>query len=95
MTSVIKGVRIVEVAEYRMASSAVTVLADWGAEVVKFGHASRGNGRKLAASPIQFNERPPKLAPTPEFSQHTEEVLLELGYAWERIEKFKSAGVIA
>ena len=31
----------------------------------------------------------------PEFGQHTEEVLLENGYDWEEIEKFRERGVIA
>jgi len=30
----------------------------------------------------------------PELGQHTEEVLLELGYDWDRIVALKEAGVI-
>jgi len=33
--------------------------------------------------------------PAPEFGQHTEEVLLEYGYSWEDIARFKDEGAIA
>jgi len=33
--------------------------------------------------------------PAPEFSQHTEEVLLEYGYTWDDIAQFKEQGIIA
>ena len=32
--------------------------------------------------------------PAPEFSQHTEEILLEYGYSWEDITQLKDQGVI-
>lgn len=31
----------------------------------------------------------------PEFGQHTEEVLLEYGYDWEEIERFRDEGIIS
>jgi crotonobetainyl-CoA:carnitine CoA-transferase CaiB-like acyl-CoA transferase len=31
----------------------------------------------------------------PEFNQHTEEVLLEMGFTWDDITKLKDAGIIA
>ena len=31
----------------------------------------------------------------PEFGQHTEEMLLELGYDWERIAALREGGAIA
>jgi crotonobetainyl-CoA:carnitine CoA-transferase CaiB-like acyl-CoA transferase len=43
MTSVMKGVRVLEVAEYAMAPVAAAVLADWGADVIKVEHAQRGD----------------------------------------------------
>jgi crotonobetainyl-CoA:carnitine CoA-transferase CaiB-like acyl-CoA transferase len=33
--------------------------------------------------------------PAPEFSQHTEEILLELDYNWEDIAQLKQQGIIA
>lgn len=38
-----QGIRVVEVAEYGMVPSAVAVLADWGADVVKIEHATRAD----------------------------------------------------
>jgi crotonobetainyl-CoA:carnitine CoA-transferase CaiB-like acyl-CoA transferase len=32
--------------------------------------------------------------PAPEFGQHTEEILLELGYNWDDIVRFRDKGVI-
>ena len=49
----------------------------------------------LVATPADFYETP--AAPrgvSPELGQHTEEVLLELGYDWERIVALKEAGAI-
>ena len=48
----------------------------------------------LVADPVQFDETPPDLAPSPEMGQHTEEVLLELGLSWEEIAAHKQAGAI-
>ncbi len=53
------------------------------------------NRLRLVASPVLFNGvRPPVKAPAPALGQHTEEVLLELGYTWEDIASFRDAGVI-
>ena len=47
------------------------------------------------ATPIDFLGTPwsPR-SPAPEFAQHTEEVLLELGYDWPRIAELKELGAI-
>ncbi len=49
----------------------------------------------IVGSPIQMSETPvgPK-ATAPDLGQHTEEILLELDYGWDDIERFKDAGVI-
>ena len=50
---------------------------------------------KMVASPVDFYGTPwlPK-GPVPELGQHTEEVLLELGFEWEQIAGLKEKGAI-
>lgn len=48
----------------------------------------------LPTVPVQFDERPPALRRAPEHGEHTESVLLELGYSWEQIAELQGAGVI-
>jgi crotonobetainyl-CoA:carnitine CoA-transferase CaiB-like acyl-CoA transferase len=50
----------------------------------------------MVASPAEFSGTsapPPTMAP--EFGQHTEEILLELGYDWDHIATLREAGAIA
>ena len=50
---------------------------------------------KLVNTPVNFRNHPRELyAPCPELGQHTEEILLELGYTWEDIAGMKEKGVI-
>lgn len=50
---------------------------------------------RMVATPADFAETPAgPQGLAPELGQHTEEVLLELGYDWDRIIAFKDAGVI-
>jgi len=54
-----------------------------------------GGSAKMVASPVDFSDTP--WAPTsaaPECGQHTEEVLLELGYDWEQIGELKTKGAL-
>jgi crotonobetainyl-CoA:carnitine CoA-transferase CaiB-like acyl-CoA transferase len=57
-------------------------------------HLDGGQSYRLPAVPVQFDEQSAPLRPAPEQGQHTEAVLLELGYDWDRILAFKEAGVI-
>jgi crotonobetainyl-CoA:carnitine CoA-transferase CaiB-like acyl-CoA transferase len=41
-----KGVRVLELAQFIMAPSAGALLADWGAEVIKIEHPVRGDGQR-------------------------------------------------
>ncbi|MDE0350030.1 MAG: CoA transferase [Gammaproteobacteria bacterium] len=56
-----------------------------------------GNGRKLTLTPapVQFDEAAPKLARAPEPGEHTEEVLLELGYDRGAIARLKELGAVS
>jgi crotonobetainyl-CoA:carnitine CoA-transferase CaiB-like acyl-CoA transferase len=49
---------------------------------------------RLPAVPVQIDERPPPLRRAPEHGEHTEAVLLELGYTWDEISSLKDAGVL-
>ena len=44
--------------------------------------------------PLQVDEQPPPLRRAPEHGEHTEVVLLELGYSWDEISELNDAGVI-
>jgi crotonobetainyl-CoA:carnitine CoA-transferase CaiB-like acyl-CoA transferase len=50
---------------------------------------------EAVASPADFSGTPwQPTVPAPEFAQHTEEILLELGYDWDAIATFKEHGAI-
>jgi crotonobetainyl-CoA:carnitine CoA-transferase CaiB-like acyl-CoA transferase len=46
MHEVMKGVRVLEVAQYTFVPSAGAVLADWGADVIKIEHPKSGDGQR-------------------------------------------------
>lgn len=48
---------------------------------------------RLVSAPVQFDEHVPPLGRAPEHAEHTEGVLLELGYGWDEITALKDAGV--
>jgi crotonobetainyl-CoA:carnitine CoA-transferase CaiB-like acyl-CoA transferase len=56
---------------------------------------AEGGSARMVASPVDFSETPwaPR-ANAPEFGQHTEEILLELGYDWEAISVLKDQKAI-
>ncbi len=61
---------------------------------VSYDHPTYGH-MELVANPITLSKIPQTIRmPAPEFGQHTEEVLLEYGYTWEDIARFKEQGVI-
>jgi crotonobetainyl-CoA:carnitine CoA-transferase CaiB-like acyl-CoA transferase len=53
-----------------------------------------GEGREipLIANPIQFDRTPPALGPAPGFGSDTDEILLSLGWDWDRIIEAKVSG---
>ncbi|MYE23402.1 MAG: hypothetical protein F4Y01_05605 [Gammaproteobacteria bacterium] len=50
MADVMKGVRVVEVAQFVLAPAAASILGDWGAEVIKVEHAQRGDAVRALSS---------------------------------------------
>ena len=62
---------------------------------VSYDHPTYGRIESVA-NPVKLSKTLETVrTPAPEFGQHTEEVLLEYGYTWEDIERFKQQGVIA
>ena len=62
---------------------------------VPFDHPTHGP-MEVVSSPLNLSMTPPTVRlPAPEFSQHTEEILLERGYTWDDIIGLKEEGIIA
>ena len=51
-------------------------------------------GYEMVSGPIQFDEEPVVIRRAPEFAEHTELLLMELGVDWDRIAALKESGVI-
>jgi crotonobetainyl-CoA:carnitine CoA-transferase CaiB-like acyl-CoA transferase len=69
--------------------------ADVNEFFVPYEHPEHGQIRGVA-NPVKLSNHPATVRrPAPEFGQHTEEVLLEAGYSWEDIARFKEEGAIA
>ncbi|MFC2022245.1 CaiB/BaiF CoA transferase family protein [Chloroflexota bacterium] len=50
---------------------------------------------KLVTTPVKFRQNPASLrTPAPEVGQHTEEILLDLGYSWDDLAQVKEQGAI-
>ena len=50
---------------------------------------------KVITSPVEFKQDPLVIKTSaPQIGQHTEEILLELGYSWQDIGNFKEQKVI-
>ena len=63
--------------------------------IVEVETSAGGAPLKLVRGPVQFNGAPTQTTRSPEASEHTELVLMELGMDWDRIEDFKAKGAIA
>jgi crotonobetainyl-CoA:carnitine CoA-transferase CaiB-like acyl-CoA transferase len=63
---------------------------DYLAEVAVEG----GPTYTLPNVPVQYDERPAPARRAPEAGEHTEEILLELGYSWEQIGDLRDAGAL-
>lgn len=51
-----------------------------------------GNERRLVANPVQFDEQPPVLTRAPQFAEHTDDILRELGKSEDEIIQLKIDG---
>lgn len=57
-------------------------------------HPSYGD-IEVIANPVNLSDTPAsRPMPAPEFGQHTEEVLLELGYTWDDVARLRDEGII-
>jgi crotonobetainyl-CoA:carnitine CoA-transferase CaiB-like acyl-CoA transferase len=54
-----------------------------------------GKPMRLVRGPVQFNGEPLQTTRSPQASEHTELVLMEMGMEWDRIEALKEKGAIA
>ncbi len=62
--------------------------------IVDYEHPVLGS-IKTVGHPVHFSHTPAAISsPAPELGQHTEEVLLQLGYSWEEIAALHEAGAI-
>ena len=55
---------------------------------------AEGNDRELVANPVQFDNTPPDIRRAPQFAEHTDEILAELGLDEDRIIELKIAGAV-
>ena len=58
------------------------------ADVVDF----EGNSQKLVANPVQFDRKPAVLTRAPQFAEHTDDILREMGFSDEQMINLKIAG---
>ena len=63
--------------------------------VIEVEAVDGGAPLRLVRGPVQFNGEPLETTRSPQASEHTELVLMELGIDWDRIEALKAAGAIA
>ncbi|MFE4500416.1 CaiB/BaiF CoA transferase family protein [Rhodococcus sp. NPDC056743] len=64
------------------------------AQVLANEYLLKAGELELAANPVQFDVTAPELTAGPEFAAHTDEILTELGFDWERVIAFKIAGAV-
>ncbi len=63
--------------------------------IVEVEGGDGGAPLRLVRGPVQFDGQPVQTTRSPQASEHTELVLMELGVDWDRIEDLKAKGAIA
>ncbi|HEX7874204.1 MAG TPA: CoA transferase [Sphingobium sp.] len=63
--------------------------------IIEVEGADGGEPLRLVRGPVQFDGAPLQTTRSPQASEHTELVLMELGVEWDQIEAWKAAGAIA
>uniref|UniRef100_UPI0025F41B8B CoA transferase n=1 Tax=Novosphingobium sp. TaxID=1874826 RepID=UPI0025F41B8B len=63
--------------------------------IIEVEGADGGKPLRLVRGPVQFDHAPLETTRSPQASEHTEIVLMELGLEWDRIEALKASGAIA
>lgn len=53
-----------------------------------------GETVRVVRAPVSFDGHPAQIGVAPEFGQHTEEVLTELGHSWDEMAELQQAGAI-
>jgi crotonobetainyl-CoA:carnitine CoA-transferase CaiB-like acyl-CoA transferase len=83
------GIRHAPVRDYAQ------VAADPGVWECGYLVRDEATGRTAVGTPVSFGDTPATIAmDAPELGQHTEEVLVELGYSWEEIAALSETGAI-
>ena len=84
------GLRYAPVHDYAQAAADPQVIANGHLVEVE---TPDGATATVVASPVWFSDTPATSGvAVPELGQHTEEVLLELGYTWPEIDTLRTAG---
>lgn len=63
--------------------------------IIEVEGADGGAPMRLVRGPVQFNHEPLDTTRSPQASEHTELILMELGFEWNRIDALKESGAIA
>ncbi|MBU6267332.1 MAG: CoA transferase [Sphingomonadales bacterium] len=63
--------------------------------IIEVEGADGGAPLKLVRGPVQWNGEPLETTRAPQASEHTELVLMEMGFEWDKIEELKAKGAIA
>lgn len=63
--------------------------------IIEVEGADGGAPLRLVRGPVQFDGQPVQTTRSPQASEHTELVLMELGVEWDQIEQWKASGAIA